>query len=187
MEDIGRRIRTFRQENGITLAEMAARTGLSPTYISEIERGKVQPSAKALRKLAKALNIPLSHCLGSDSLQQVIAQKLKWARKMRGLTQKELAEKAGVSPGLIGQLEMGRVSASFKTLERISRALGVSVCYLILDREELDELVASLNPELRKILTDPRVQVILGSICRLNDEQLRLLLNFIDVLNNPRI
>jgi len=54
MAAIGERIRTRRAALGLSLREVA-RTGLSPGYVSRVERGERQPSAKALRSLAPLL------------------------------------------------------------------------------------------------------------------------------------
>lgn len=51
---LGDKVRALCRERGMTLKEMAASTGLSYTYLSEIERGNAVPSLSALRKLADA-------------------------------------------------------------------------------------------------------------------------------------
>ena len=114
-------------------------------------------------------------------------EKLKRARVLKGLSQKDLAAKAQLSPGLIGQLETGKVHASLKTLEKICGALGVSVCSLILEQEEVEEVVGALSPELRELLYQPQVQAILGSTCTMSEDKLKLVLNFIAMLNNPEL
>lgn len=54
--------------------------------------------------------------------------KIKEARERAGLSQAELAEKAGVSRSIINGLETGRASVTTTTtIARIATALGVSV------------------------------------------------------------
>ena len=48
-------------------------------------------------------------------------------RKTRGLTQKELAQKVGVSRALISLVEIGAVRPYPSLKKRIARALGVGV------------------------------------------------------------
>lgn len=55
-----------------------------------------------------------------------IGQRLREARNGR-FTVKELAAAAGVSAGLISEVERGQGNPSFRTLYRISRALGIRV------------------------------------------------------------
>jgi transcriptional regulator with XRE-family HTH domain len=49
----------LRQDRDETLAETAARAGLSPQYLSEIERGRKEPSSEMIAALAGALGITL--------------------------------------------------------------------------------------------------------------------------------
>ncbi len=56
-------------------------------------------------------------------------QKLREAKDM---TQRDLAAAAKVTPGYIGQLEMGlRKNPSLDVLKRLARALGVPVTELL--------------------------------------------------------
>ena len=58
-EVLGRRLRALRQEQQETLAETAARAGISPQYLSEIERGRKEPSSEMIAALAGALGTTL--------------------------------------------------------------------------------------------------------------------------------
>ncbi len=53
--EVGRRLKEVRREKGMTLKQVADSSGMSPTHISEIERGKTSPTVGALRKIARAL------------------------------------------------------------------------------------------------------------------------------------
>jgi transcriptional regulator with XRE-family HTH domain len=52
---IGPQLRTSREEAGISVRELARRTGLSPSLISQVENGKVLPSLATLFKLTNEL------------------------------------------------------------------------------------------------------------------------------------
>jgi CheY-like chemotaxis protein len=52
-------IRDKRSELGISQEELASRSGLHRTYISDIERGARNPSLESLQRLAKALEVSL--------------------------------------------------------------------------------------------------------------------------------
>ena len=56
---------------------------------------------------------------------------LKRARVRRKLTQVELAEKVGVHKMTISKLERGDRQPSMRTLQRLSKALGVPVTALL--------------------------------------------------------
>lgn len=54
---IGQRIRDLRKARAITQAGLAGLAEIDPITISNIERGKQEPSARTLRKLARALSV----------------------------------------------------------------------------------------------------------------------------------
>ena len=56
---LGSRLRALRLEQRETLAETAARAGISPQYLSEIERGRKEPSSEMIAALAGALGTTL--------------------------------------------------------------------------------------------------------------------------------
>jgi DNA-binding XRE family transcriptional regulator len=58
-EVLGRRLRVLRQQEQETLSETAARAGISPQYLSEVERGRKEPSSEMIAALAGALGTTL--------------------------------------------------------------------------------------------------------------------------------
>jgi transcriptional regulator with XRE-family HTH domain len=59
-EVLGSRLRALRGERGETLAETAERAGLSPQYLSEVERGLKEPSSEMIAAVAGALDTTLA-------------------------------------------------------------------------------------------------------------------------------
>jgi len=57
---IGHAVRERRKRLGITSADLAATTGLSPGMLSKIENGNISPSLTTLRLLAQALGMPIT-------------------------------------------------------------------------------------------------------------------------------
>ena len=57
--NLGRAIKSRRNEMGISQEELAGRAGLHRTYISDIERGSRNPSLEIIEKLTLALGISL--------------------------------------------------------------------------------------------------------------------------------
>ena len=57
---IGRQVRAFRNQLGVTVAEVAKQAGLSPGMLSKIENGNTSPSLATLRALSQALNVPVT-------------------------------------------------------------------------------------------------------------------------------
>jgi transcriptional regulator with XRE-family HTH domain len=57
---IGRELRELRRRRGLTVADLAAATGLSIGMLSKTENGLASPSLKTLQTLAAALSVPLT-------------------------------------------------------------------------------------------------------------------------------
>ncbi|TWG91200.1 putative transcriptional regulators [Nocardioides sp. J9] len=56
---LGRELRRARRERGWTLTETAERAGISPQYLSEIERGLKEPSSEMIAAVTGALGSSL--------------------------------------------------------------------------------------------------------------------------------
>ena len=56
---LGKRLRTLRERQGRTLTEVAERAGISPQYLSEIERGLKEPSSEILAAIGESLDTTL--------------------------------------------------------------------------------------------------------------------------------
>jgi transcriptional regulator with XRE-family HTH domain len=59
----GRRVRALREKLGLSQEQLAERAQLHWTYVSEIERGRRNPSLNILARLARALDVPLGKLL----------------------------------------------------------------------------------------------------------------------------
>ena len=58
---LGETIRVMRQRAGLSMQEVAKRTGLSTGMISQVERALATPSVRTLRLLSIALDVPISY------------------------------------------------------------------------------------------------------------------------------
>lgn len=84
-------------------------------------------------------------------------KRLKAARELRGLSQAELAEKAGFQPSAISRFENGAAKPSFDNLRRLAGALRVTTDYLLgLSDEPTASAPEASDPLYRKLeeLTD---------------------------------
>jgi transcriptional regulator with XRE-family HTH domain len=57
---IGRQVKRYRKQLGLTITDMCERTGLSAGMVSKIENGNTSPSLATLRSLSTALNVPVT-------------------------------------------------------------------------------------------------------------------------------
>ncbi|WP_134739054.1 helix-turn-helix transcriptional regulator [Nocardioides sp. 503] len=58
-EAVGRELREQRTADGRTLADVAGEAGVSTQYLSEVERGRKEPSSEVLSAVAGALGLRL--------------------------------------------------------------------------------------------------------------------------------
>ena len=100
-----------------------------------------------------------------------VGGRIKAIRTSRGLTVAALADKTGLSKGLISQIENDKASPSLATLERLAEGLGVPAAYLLLKTAEgLQVVRAGDRPLYHFGLDRLRVEALsVGSGRSLND------------------
>ncbi|MEU1982359.1 helix-turn-helix transcriptional regulator [Nocardia sp. NPDC019395] len=85
-ELLGGRLRALRREQRETLAETAERAGISPQYLSEVERGRKEPSSEMIAALAGALGTSLGGLTGQVA-EELRTLRLPAATHHRGASQ----------------------------------------------------------------------------------------------------
>lgn len=65
LDAVGPRLRALRRDRGITLAELAATTGVSESTLSRLESGQRRPSLELLLPLARIYDVPLDDLVGA--------------------------------------------------------------------------------------------------------------------------
>lgn len=66
-----------------------------------------------------------------NTLLKLVGANIRDARKKKGLTQEELAEKADINPKFLGKVERAETNVSVVTLSKICDALGISLSGLL--------------------------------------------------------
>lgn len=83
----------------------------------------------------------------------VIGEQITLHRKMRRMSQRELAKQAGLSRSYVCDIEKGRPTAqSLTTLEKIATALGVTVSEILNEGESEGEL--DIATQVDELITD---------------------------------
>jgi transcriptional regulator with XRE-family HTH domain len=82
MERIGEQVRRLRKERNWSLEELSQRSGLSISFLSQVERGQTSLSISSLKAIADAFGEPLYHFfpLPLNSSSIVRAGEAKWVR-----------------------------------------------------------------------------------------------------------
>ncbi len=79
---IGARLKALRASNGLTLDELATRSGVSRAMISRIERAEASPTAALLARLSEALGLSLSAFFAEDGEAEASPVSRKASQKL---------------------------------------------------------------------------------------------------------
>ena len=66
-ERIGLNLQNLRREKGLSQEELAFRSGIHQTYLSGVERGKRNPTALVMQRIAAALD---------SDIEQLVARRI---------------------------------------------------------------------------------------------------------------
>ncbi|MBW4983837.1 XRE family transcriptional regulator [Mameliella sp. CS4] len=97
---IGREVRAYRKQQGITVAELSRLTDLSIGMLSKIENGNTSPSLTTLQTLANALSVPLTAFFkGYEERREAVHTKAG-----KGLEIERAGTRAGHQYNLLGHI-----------------------------------------------------------------------------------
>jgi len=86
--NIGETIRGFRLQKGMSQGDIEKRTGLLRCYLSRVENGHTVPSLETLKKIASALDLPLSQFFAEEGAMRDMSQQLSLSEdEIKFLTQ----------------------------------------------------------------------------------------------------
>lgn len=66
MDKMGKRIKSRRENQGLQMNELSNKIGVTPSLISQIEKGKAFPSIVTLKKVAEALHTTVGELIGEN-------------------------------------------------------------------------------------------------------------------------
>ena len=98
-------------------------------------------------------------------MSQTIGEKIREIRKARGLTQKELGEKAGIAEPTIRRYELGKLNPKIETVKKIADALGVDMNALYGDLvwDAVNNGLVSAGIE-RRMIADSSTEILEDSV-----------------------
>jgi XRE family transcriptional regulator, regulator of sulfur utilization len=96
---LGTRVRALREGMGLSLRDLAARSGVSPPMLSQVERGETSPTLAIAERIAGGLELTLSQLLRLDERGHLVVIRAgeRRVRSRRGHRAEEL------TPPLPGQ------------------------------------------------------------------------------------
>jgi transcriptional regulator with XRE-family HTH domain len=72
---VGARVRSLRRERGLTIEQLAAATGLTKGFISQLERDRTAPSLSSIARICDALGVRLSHIFEVDPAPALVRRR----------------------------------------------------------------------------------------------------------------
>lgn len=96
--------------------------------------------------------------LGMSERLTALGKRVREARYEKGLSLEELGDKAGISPGLLSQIERGLGNPSYSTLVKLSHALDLSLSSFFDDHRPEASIV--VRRDQRKKLIIPGMDII---------------------------
>jgi transcriptional regulator with XRE-family HTH domain len=112
----GRRVRALREARGLSLRDLAERSGVSAPMLSQVERGDTSPTLAVAGKIAAGLGLSLSQLLRLDEGHHVVLARAKERRSVR----RNGHRYEQVTPGLPGE----RASVTVHALRAGARTGG---------------------------------------------------------------
>lgn len=100
---LGKKIRQIRREKGLSLKEVAEKTGLTSSFLSQVERDLADPSITSMRKIAEALEVPIFYFLLNHEEHSPVVRRDQ--RKVLRLPQSHLTYEL-LSPDLNRKMEV---------------------------------------------------------------------------------
>jgi transcriptional regulator with XRE-family HTH domain len=91
------------------------------------------------------------------------------ARKRAGLTQRELAEKAGTTQSAIARLESGRTRPAFDDVLRLVRLCGMDLDIMLVERDDSDWAQALRQLQLSPVERIRRMEAVARQMVKLRE------------------
>lgn len=90
MVDVGKRITEIRVSQGISLTNLAKRSGIAQSSLSYIESGKAQPTVETVNKICTTLGIELHEFFAPDQAPELPPEVRQVVDKVRKLSPRQI-------------------------------------------------------------------------------------------------
>jgi XRE family transcriptional regulator, aerobic/anaerobic benzoate catabolism transcriptional regulator len=115
---LGERVRAWRADRGMTRRALAAASGVSERYLAQLEAGRGNISVLLLRRVARAMNVPVEHLVREEESAHAARVALVGLR--------------GAGKSTLGQMLAQHLGCPFIELDRvIEQEYGATVSFLI--------------------------------------------------------
>ncbi|MGQ4068291.1 helix-turn-helix domain-containing protein [Enterococcus mundtii] len=105
--DIGSQIAKYRREKNLSIRKLAENIDMSASLLSQIERGKTNPSIKSLKFISKALDVPMFYFFLEKSENENLIIRKEEHKKI---------EASGVTYELLSPDSSGKLETMYMTI-----------------------------------------------------------------------
>ena len=113
---LGARVKALREAEGLSLRDLAERSGVSAPMLSQVERGETSPTVALAERIASGLELRLSQLLRLDEGGAVTVVRAHERRKGPGAARGHRYELLTPPlPGLRAELSMHHIAAGART------------------------------------------------------------------------
>ncbi|HEX3053469.1 MAG TPA: helix-turn-helix transcriptional regulator [Aggregatilineaceae bacterium] len=169
---LGVLIRDARQAADLSVDEVAAQVGIPSSLLVEWEYGHSMPSLPQVELLAYAMNLPLSHFWGTETLLQqaqrrgvrsedyamlrnrMIGALLRMGREKRNLSIDDLAGEVGILPNHLAAYELGQRPIPLPVLTSLAQVCRVNLSYFLEEGNRVGEFL-TLQEDLKRFVDMP--------------------------------
>ena len=144
--NLGKKIQDIRLERGLSVRKMAGQAGITPSMLSQIESGQVNPSINTLRSIAQTLEAPLYSFFQDDPDEDCVVHPEN--RRTIGSKSEPDVQYELLTPNTRGNIEfcMMVIPAQLSSFRDIRSHDGEEVAYMLEgERVEL-EIEGKLYP-----------------------------------------
>ena len=107
--------------------------------------------------------------MGEDNFIKDMGRRILARRKALGITQDELADRIGVTPPMISNLEQGKKAIRPDNLAKVCKARGLSADYVLFGAD-----------------TQTPIDAVADKLANLTDAELQIVSDMIDYMNSKK-
>lgn len=204
MKGIGERIKEARKSVRLTQVELARTTGLSRSYIGDIEKDRYNPSISTLQLIASATGPPLEALIPSPQIQQTtssensisqldhlvadipikdeikLGDKLKSIRESKGLMQLDVCLALNIKQSTLANYENNRQIPTLAVLITLANYYDISLDYLTGRTYRQNIQAKHSSGDLNEILYHEKI-IFNGYNYSLTDEDRKIVMKALEV------
>lgn len=189
LAEMGERIRRMRKHVGQTQVKFAAQLGVPTSALAKVEVGQQSASDELVDKIAAALKVERRWLVTGEGKspephdrRRISGAKIRRMREGLGLSREELAERIGVKPSTLHNVELGhqRLGPAATTALKQLSSRGKDGLSGKLDERVIEHYIDRAIDETYRVMNDDSAMKAVESLTQtLGDDELTILKNLV--------